>query len=320
MKKKILVTGVCGFIGFSLGEFYLKKGYQIIGIDNLNSYYSSKYKKKRLRILKKFENFKFKEVDISNKKKIFNIFKTNKVETLFHFAAQAGVRYSQTNPKDYYYSNIVGFINVLDGCEKYKINNIIYASSSSVYGEQKKYPVKENIKISPKNIYAKTKFLNELIAKFYAKRRKVVIIGLRLFTVYGEWGRPDMLLFKIFKSHFKKTSFSLNNNGNHYRDFTYIHDVLNMIDLIYKKKLKTDHYIFNICSKNTIFVKKLIKYINKVMDIKYRIIKRNPLDVYKTNGDNSKFIKKFGKIKNTNIFLILPKLIKWYKENKIYNY
>lgn len=235
MKKKILITGVCGFIGFSICRFYLKRGYFIFGLDNLNSYYSSKYKKFRLKKLKEYNNFKFKKIDISNKKKIFNLLKINSFQAVFHFAAQAGVRYSQTNPREYYNSNIVGFINLLDGCEKYKISNIFYASSSSVYGEQKKYPVNEKFNLNPKNIYAKSKFLNELIADFYSKRRSSKIIGLRLFTVYGEWGRPDMLLFKILKSYFKKKTFSLNNNGDHYRDFTYIDDVLNMTNLIFKK-------------------------------------------------------------------------------------
>lgn len=320
MKKKILITGVCGFIGYSVSEYYLKKGYKIIGIDNLNSYYSIKYKKLRLKNLLQYNNFKFEKIDLNNRSKIYLLFKKNKINSVFHFAAQAGVRYSQVEPKEYFKCNIKGFINLLDECEKNKINKIIYASSSSVYGEQKKYPVKENFKLKPKNIYAKTKYLNEVIAEFYSKRRKFKIIGLRLFTVYGEWGRPDMLLFKIFKSHFKKNEFRLNNNGNHYRDFTYIKDVLKMIDLISKKKLNYGHNIFNICSKNTIFIKSLIKEINKIILIKFKKIKRNPLDVYKTNGENNKFKKNIEKINFTKINSVLPKLIEWYEKNKIYKY
>ncbi|RPG99804.1 MAG: NAD-dependent epimerase/dehydratase family protein [Candidatus Pelagibacter sp. TMED118] len=320
MNNKIFITGVCGFIGYSVSEYYLKKGYKILGIDNLNSYYPIKYKKLRLKNLLKYKNFKFIKIDLNNRAKISPIFKKNKINSVFHFAAQAGVRYSQVEPKEYFKCNIKGFINLLDECEKNKIKKIMYASSSSVYGEQKKYPVKENFKLNPKNIYAKTKYLNEVIAEFYSKRRRVKIVGLRLFTVYGEWGRPDMLLFKIFKSFFSKKEFYLNNNGNHYRDFTYIQDVLKMIDLINKKKLPYNHNIFNICSKSTIYVKSLINEINKIIYIRFKKVKRNPLDVYKTNGENNKFIKNIKKIHFTKIKSVLPQLIEWYKNNKIYKY
>ena len=208
-KKKILITGACGFIGFSLSIFLLKKNYSVTGVDNLNSYYSKSYKKMRLKELLQYKNFNFKKIDITNRQDVFKLFDNQNIETIFHFAAQAGVRYSQKSPASYINSNIFGFINILDASKKNKIKNIYYASSSSVYGDQKKYPVKENFILKPKNIYAKSKFLNEVVAEFYSKRSNFNIVGLRFFTVYGKWGRPDMLLFIILKSFFTGKKFEL---------------------------------------------------------------------------------------------------------------
>tara|TARA_Y100000591_G_C21817683_1_gene691699 strand:+ start:669 stop:1640 length:972 start_codon:yes stop_codon:yes gene_type:complete len=318
-KKKILITGACGFIGFSLSIFLLKKNYSVTGVDNLNSYYSKSYKKMRLKELLQYKNFNFKKIDITNRQDVFKLFDNQNIETIFHFAAQAGVRYSQKSPASYINSNIFGFINILDASKKNKIKNIYYASSSSVYGDQKKYPVKENFILKPKNIYAKSKFLNEVVAEFYSKRSNFNIVGLRFFTVYGKWGRPDMLLFIILKSFFTGKKFELNNNGNHYRDFTYIDDVINLIFLIFKKNTKSKNEIFNICSKNTIYIKKLISDLKKLINIKFININKNNLDVFKTNGDNKKVKELLGFKRNfTKIEKVLPEIISWYKKNKIY--
>ena len=318
-KKKILITGACGFIGFSLSIFLLKKNYSVTGVDNLNSYYSKSYKKMRLKELLQYKNFNFKKIDITNRQDVFKLFDNQNIETIFHFAAQAGVRYSQKSPASYINSNIFGFINILDASKKNKIKNIYYASSSSVYGDQKKYPVKENFILKPKNIYAKSKFLNEVVAEFYSKRSNFNIVGLRFFTVYGKWGRPDMLLFIILKSFFTGKKFELNNNGNHYRDFTYIDDVINLIFLIFKKNTKSKNEIFNICSKNTIYIKKLIGDLKKLINIKFININKNNLDVFKTNGDNKKVKELLGFKRNfTKIEKVLPEIISWYKKNKIY--
>ena len=318
-KKKILITGACGFIGFSLSIFLLKKNYSVTGVDNLNSYYSKSYKKMRLKELLKYKNFDFKKIDITNRQDIFELFNNQNIETIFHFAAQAGVRYSQKSPASYINSNIFGFINILDASKKNKIKNIYYASSSSVYGDQKKYPVKENFILKPKNIYAKSKYLNEVVAEFYSKRSNFNIVGLRFFTVYGKWGRPDMLLFIILKSFFTGKKFELNNNGNHYRDFTYIDDAINLIFLIFKKNTKSKNEIFNICSKNTIYIKKLISDLKKLINIKFININKNNLDVFKTNGDNKKVKELLGfKRSFTKIEKVLPEIISWYKKNKIY--
>ncbi len=318
-KKKILITGACGFIGFSLSIFLLKKNYSVTGVDNLNSYYSKSYKKMRLKELLQYKNFDFKKIDITNRQDIFELFNNQNIETIFHFAAQAGVRYSQKSPASYINSNIFGFINILDASKKNKIKNIYYASSSSVYGDQKKYPVKENFILKPKNIYAKSKYLNEVVAEFYSKRSNFNIVGLRFFTVYGKWGRPDMLLFIILKSFFTGKKFELNNNGNHYRDFTYIDDVINLIFLIFKKNTKSKNEIFNICSKNTIHIKKLISDLKKLINIKFININKNNLDVFKTNGDNKKVKELLGfKRSFTKIEKVLPEIISWYKKKKIY--
>ena len=233
---KILITGVAGFIGFSLAKELLKKNYLVYGIDNMDKYYSVKYKKFRLKFLNKNKNFYFSKINIEDKTKITKYFKKNNFDYIFHFAAQAGVRYSNINPKKYIDTNLYGYLNLLEAITK-KPKCIFYASSSSIYGEQKKLPVIESVRSRPINIYATTKYLNEIMSDLYARTFNIKIIGLRFFTVYGEWGRPDMFLFKLFKSFFNKDFFYLNNSGNHNRDFTYIGDVVAIIINIMKKKI-----------------------------------------------------------------------------------
>jgi len=237
---KILITGVAGFIGFSFANYLCKKNknIEIIGIDNINSYYSIKYKKKRLKELSKNKNFKFKKIDLANSKKLEQIFKKNKFFSVFNFAAQAGVRYSIKEPKKYIESNIQGYFNILECIKKYKINKLFYASSSSVYGERKKFPTSEIENLKPTNVYSLSKTFNESITEIYSKLHGIDSIGLRFFTVYGEWGRPDMFLFKIFYSILTKKIFQLNNSGNHSRDFTYINDVNIILEKLLKKKLE----------------------------------------------------------------------------------
>ncbi len=195
---KILITGVAGFIGFSIASKLLQnKKILVYGIDNFDNYYSIKYKKKRLSQINKNKNFYFQNLDIRNKSKLSKMFKKNNFDVVMHFAAQAGVRYSLINPKKYYDVNDKGFKNILDGIIKIKPKKIIYASSSSVYGNTHKFPTSEKDKVRPNNIYARTKIKNEKLAKIYKKKYKLNICGIRFFTVYGEWGRPDMFLFKF---------------------------------------------------------------------------------------------------------------------------
>ena len=309
---KILITGCCGFIGFNLANQLLKKGFKIIGIDNINDYYDVRLKYQRLKILKQRKNFKFYKIDISDYKKIEQIFNRNKIETIINLAAQAGVRYSIENPKKYLLSNTVGFYNILENARLKSIKNIIFASSSSVYGDKKKFPLKETDEINPKNFYGLTKKHNEEMAETYSKLYKMNICGLRFFTVYGEWGRPDMFMLKYINS---EKNFELYNRGEHYRDFTYIKDVNLIILKLIKKKLKGFN-IFNICSNKPIKITKIISLINKKLNKnKLKIIKLGlqKADVIKTHGSNYK-IKKILKLKNfTSINKGVNNLIDWHK-------
>ena len=219
---RILITGAAGFIGFSLSNYLLKNNHKVFGIDNFDKYYSLSLKKKRLKILNKSNNFIFNQIDINNKKKLKYFFRGKRIDIIINLAAQAGVRHSFEKPIKYINVNILGFLNLIEAAKDNKIKKFIYASSSSVYGENNNFPLKENENLNPKNIYAVSKKLNEETAEMYHKINGINFIGLRFFTIYGEWGRPDMLLFKILSSAFKKTVLNLNNDGKHYRDFTYI--------------------------------------------------------------------------------------------------
>jgi len=318
---RILITGVAGFVGFSIANDLLKyKNIKIYGIDNYDKYYSVELKKKRISLLKKNKNFYFFRVDITKKKKLRLFFKKKYFNQVYHFAAQAGVRYSLINPHKYYDVNIIGFINLLENLILNKPNKFIYASSSSVYGESNKFPVKENFELNPKNIYGYSKLLNEKIADYYSRVHGIKSIGLRFFTIFGPWGRPDMLILKLLNSHKRGLPFSLNNSGNHYRDFTSITDVVNIFKILLKKKIEK-HLIFNISSNNPIFIKDLIKYMKKrLTKLNIKNIKRNKADIFKTHGSNIKIIK-FCKLKKMKNFRDeLNKLMDWYEKNKFYDF
>jgi UDP-glucuronate 4-epimerase len=320
---RILVTGVAGFIGFSLAKNLIQnKTNLIFGIDNLDDYYSVSLKKKRLNFLNKSNNFIFKKIDFTKKDKLEIYFRRNKFDYVMHFGAQAGVRYSIQKPEKYISNNFIGFANILELSRIFKIKKIIYASSSSVYGEQNKFPLKETITPNPKNIYAATKRLNEDMANDFSEIYKMDIIGLRLFTVYGEWGRPDMFIMKYLKYFFTNKIFFLNNSGNHYRDFTYIDDVVKIIEFLLKKKIDKRHKIFNICSNRPIKITQIIKIFDEYLGGKLNIknIKINSADVFKTHGSNIK-IKNFSGFKKfTKIESGLASVILWYKKNKVWNY
>ena len=293
----------------------LKQKHHVIGVDNFDDYYSIKLKKKRLKQLKKFKNFKLKIFDIGN----INSFKSLRgynFDHIYHFAAQAGVRYSIINPDKYIKSNILGTINLFRFASSKKTKSIFFASSSSVYGDSKNFPLNETDKLYPKNIYATSKIINEISAKSFSKKYNMKIFGLRFFTIYGEWGRPDMLLFKIFKSSLAGKKLELNNNGNHYRDFTYIDDVVEILCLLMNKKFKKSYDIFNICSNNPQNIKKIILFFkNHLSNLKIKNIKKNRLDVFKTHGNNKKIIK-FLKFKNFSKFEgALKKTYDWYVKN-----
>jgi UDP-glucuronate 4-epimerase len=254
------------------------------------------------------------------KKKIEKIYKKFKIHTVIHLAAQAGVRYSVINPSSYYESNILGFTNIIDLSNKYNVKKFIFASSSSVYGDKKKYPLNEKEKIYPKNIYSASKKLNEDIAMDVSNISKMKIIGLRFFTIYGKWGRPDMFIFSFLKAAKEQKIYYLNNYGNHVRDFTHIDDVLVIINNLIIKKIIKNFQIFNVCSnkpiKMNVLISNMQKYIKKKAIIKK--ISHNKVEVFKTHGDNSK-IKKYLKIKKfKNIIYELKKIIDWYEEEEIW--
>ena len=315
---KIFITGCCGFIGFNFANFLAKsnKKVKIVGIDNLDNYYSINLKKDRLKILSKYQNFNFFKFGLENFELLNKIFKKNKFDFIINLAAQAGVRYSISNPKEYISSNIVGFHNVAELARLHKINRIIYASSSSVYGEKKKFPLKETEDINPNNIYSLSKKNNEEIAEIYSKYYKIKFTGLRFFTIYGEWGRPDMLILKYILSTKNKKVFYLNNYGKHFRDFTYIEDAITNILILMKKTFKKNHEIFNICSNNPISIEFILKKLSDefgTANIKKR--SKQQADVYKTHGSNSKLLKvtkykKFKKISDG-----LDKTINWSRKN-----
>ena len=313
---RILVTGCVGFIGFHLcKELLKKKNIEILGLDNINSYYSTKLKKLRLNYLKKNRGFKFIKLDISNYSKLETIFKKNKFDIIINLAAQAGVRYSIINPIEYVSSNTLGFSNILDLSKKYKIQKLFYASSSSVYGDQKGFPIKENRKLFPKNMYSLSKKNNEEIAEIYSDHYGIKTVGLRFFTVYGEWGRPDMLMLKYMMAKMNDKVFIINNKGNHYRDFTYIGDVIKILIKLIFSKMKKKHEVFNICSNNPMSVKFVLNRINELFGKpKIKFKKKLKIEVYKTHGDNTKIKKITGFKKFTDIETGLLQLVNWSKK------
>ena len=317
---KILITGAAGFIGFNFSKYLLENSkFKILGIDNLNNYYSPKIKNERIKLLKKNRKFKFVKLDIKNRKKLKSIF-NNRFSAVFHFAAQAGVRYSLKNPRAYIESNIDGFFNILEFIRNKKIKKFYYASSSSVYGDSKKFPLKEDDIINPKNIYGLSKKNNEEIAELLSANNKISIIGLRFFTVFGEWGRPDMLIYKYLKSiFFKNEKFYLNNYGKHVRDWTYVKDVCKILKLLINIKPKKKHVIYNVCSNKPIQLMSIINQIDVLTGKKANITKRTIQkgDIYKTHGDNT-LIKRITKFKHfTSINNGLKNTVNWYLKNKI---
>ena len=317
MKKTILITGVAGFIGYSLANKLLENGHTIYGIDNYDNYYSILFKKFRIRNLNKNKRFHFKKIDIVQFKNLNKYLNNKKFDYVFHFAAQAGVRYSLINPNKYIQTNIVGFFNLMEIFKNKKIERFFYASSSSVYGDSQKFPLKENHEINPKNIYGFSKKLNEIIGEYYSKQYKLNLTGLRFFTVYGEWGRPDMFLFKLFKAIKNKEKFYLNNFGNHKRDFTYIKD---LIDVLVKLMLKKDikHNIYNISSNNPINIKKIINQFKSKYPFTLIPTNKHIADVLHTHGSNNKVFNKVKKKKLTESEKGIENTFKWYNKNKIY--
>ncbi len=317
---KILVTGCAGFIGFHLVKKLINQKNKIIGIDNLNDYYDQNLKKDRLKFLHKLDknnDFIFLKTDIQNSKNLKNIFKKYKIDIVINLAAQAGVRYSLINPKSYIDNNIIGFFNILNLCKDHKIKHLIFASTSSVYGNTNKFPIEESDDTShPIQIYAASKKSNEVMAYSYSKLYNLKITGLRFFTVYGPWGRPDMALSTFTRSMLKKEPIKLFNYGNHTRDFTYVEDVVDGIkNLISKKKsTKNKFNIYNLGNSNPITLKNYISLIEKKLNIKAKktFVSLQKGDVKKTHSDTSLAKKDFKFKSKTTPDKGISEFINWY--------
>ncbi len=314
----ILITGVAGFIGnnFCAKLAQSKRNYKIIGIDNINSYYSIKLKKSRIARINKIKNVKFYKLDLSNRIKLEKLFKKYKFNEVYNFAAQAGVRYSIENPDTYINSNILGFSNLISLSKKYRVKKFFFASSSSVYGDNKKFPIKEDAHLNPKSIYGITKKNNEELAEMYNINYKFKSTALRFFTVFGEWGRPDMFIIKYLIAAYKNKIFYLNNYGNHLRDFTYIEDVTTGL-LKLRQKKQNGFEVFNICSNKPVSLFKVINLLKfKIPKVKTKLRSMQVADVYKTHGNNIRFIKKTGHKFSLNFEKSLYKTLEWFKKHK----
>ena len=330
--KNIIITGAAGFIGSSLCLRLLERGDSIIGIDNHNDYYDPKIKDARLKRLIKYSNYKHYKVDISDRKSLDQVFKENKIQRVVNLAAQAGVRYSMENPLAYINSNIVGFAHILENCRKYSVDHLVYASTSSVYGANTKMPFSEHDNVNHQlSVYAASKKSNEQMAHAYSNLYKLATTGLRFFTVYGPWGRPDMALFKFTKGILENKKIDIYNYGKMYRDFTYIDDIVNGIKLLINKapninqknKYKNDSLstiapfrILNIGNTKKVYLLNFIKQIELILG-KKAIRNYMPLqkgDVKQTLS-NTKLLKHItGYNPKTNYKIGIKNFITWYKE------
>ena len=318
--KKILITGHLGFIGFHLAKRLIHEGHTIMGVDSLNNYYSQKLKKDRGKVLDGINgNYISKIEDISNKE-IIKTLKQFKPDIIVNLAAQAGVRHSLDHPEDYVSNNISSFLNIIKYAKDYGVEKIVYASTSSVYGGNTDFPFSENDRVdNPLQFYAVTKRTNELMANAYNDLYKINFIGLRFFTVYGPWGRPDMSIHKFTNLIINNKPIDVFNYGKHSRDFTYIDDVVEGISLVSLKKNKyfSNNYseIFNIGGDHPITLNTLIKEIEKNLGKK---AKKNlmPLqmgDVKKTVSNIKKMKKHYGFSPKTSINEGIKNFVDWYK-------
>jgi UDP-glucuronate 4-epimerase len=329
---KVIVTGSAGFIGSAVSLKLLERGDNVVGIDNHNNYYDPKLKDARLERLKKHANYKHYKIDLSDRQSLVEIFKKNKIQKVVNLAAQAGVRYSMENPLAYINSNIVGFANILENCRQYKVEHLVYASTSSVYGANTKMPFSEHESANhPLSVYAASKKSNELMAHAYSYLYQLPTTGLRFFTVYGPWGRPDMALFKFTKNILEEKPINVFNHGKHTRDFTYIDDivegVLKTLDNPAANNFQWDSNqpdpatskapwrIYNIGNNKPV---KLMDYIDALEKILEKKAKINflPLqlgDVSDTCANIDNLEKKFKYKPSTSVIEGVSKFIEWYK-------
>lgn len=333
---KYIITGAAGFIGYSVAQRLLSEGSSVIGIDNHNDYYDPQLKEDRVKLLSDQSRYEHYRVDISDSESLFEIFRDHNADAVINLAAQAGVRYSIENPMAYIKSNIVGFANILEACRKFEIKHLVYASSSSVYGSNPNMPFCEADNTDNSlSLYAASKKSNEVMAHSYSSLYGLPTTGLRFFTVYGPWGRPDMALFKFTDAILNGRQLDVFNYGKHKRDFTYIDDIVEGIIRIIqsprpnKADLKENassicpnqvpHRIYNIGSSNPIDLIEYIQAIEEKLEspAKLNLLPMQPGDVADTFADVTSLQKDFGYSPKTDFRKGISNFVDWYK--KYYN-
>ena len=326
---KILVTGAAGFIGFHLTEVLLKNGHNIVGIDNLNDYYDPQLKHDRLEILNqndKSENYQFIKMDLADREGIEKLFAESQFDIVINLGAQAGVRYSIENPHAYVDSNLVGFVNILEGCRHSKVKHLVYASSSSVYGMNIKQPFSTEDRVDyPISLYAATKKSNELMAHTYSHLYGIPTTGLRFFTVYGPMGRPDMAYFSFTKKILNGATIDVYNNGEMQRDFTYIDDIVEGIERVMNRipdpqrsgisNAKAPYKIYNIGNNQPVSLRRFITAIETACGKKAKenLLPMQAGDVPVTFADVDELITDIGFKPSTSIEDGIGKFVDWYK-------
>lgn len=320
--KTYLVTGGAGFIGYYLSKALLEKGMKVVGLDNLNDYYEVSLKEDRLAILREYPGYCFVKADLADKGAVFSIFEDFKPEIVVNLAAQAGVRYSIDNPDAYINSNIVGFFHILEACRHYPVEHLVFASSSSVYGGNKKVPFSTEDKVDrPVSLYAATKKSNELMAYSYSKLYRIPLTGLRFFTVYGPMGRPDMAYFKFAKKIMAGEPIQIYNHGDMRRDFTYIDDIVKGIESVLEKSPTEDengafYKIYNIGNNKPEKLMDYIAVLEKCLgrEATKEYLPMQPGDVYETYADVQDLMDDFGFKPSTTIEEGLTRFAKWFLE------
>ena len=332
--SKILVTGVAGFIGFHVSKKLIDLGFEVYGIDNLNAYYDVRLKLDRLKELGidiqselfmrqqevksgSNESFRFSQMDLVDEHRLDHLFLKEKFDAVINLAAQAGVRYSIENPKAYIQANVVGFMNILEACRSNQIKHLIYASSSSVYGNQQKVPFSEKDRVDhPISLYAATKKSNELMAHVYSHLYGLKTTGLRFFTVYGPWGRPDMAPFLFTKAILSETPIKVFNNGDLMRDFTYIEDIVKgIIEVLITDKIQENYNIYNIGNNTPVklldFIQAVEGACNKKAQLDFYPMQDG--DVYQTFADIEDLKAVTGYIPKVKINEGIQEFVNWYK-------
>jgi len=328
---KIIITGSAGFIGYSVSIKLLERGDEIVGVDNHNDYYDTKIKDARLERLKKYSNYIHYKIDLSDQKKLEDVFKNHKPQKVVNLAAQAGVRYSMKNPLAYINSNIVGFAHILENCRHHDVKHLVYASTSSVYGANTKMPFSENDSVNhPLSVYAASKKSNELMAHTYSYLYQLPTTGLRFFTVYGPWGRPDMALFKFTKAILEEKPIDVYNNGKHTRDFTYIDDIVEgVIKTLDNPATINSNWssnqpdpassqapwrIYNIGNNKPVELMAYIDALEKTLGKKAKVnfLPLQPGDVPDTFADINNLKEKFNYKPSTSVVDGVSKFVEWY--------